>query len=154
MPSVLLPVPHFEQRRDGTCLPACGRMVLAYWGDFRQEEELAVLLGTKTFGTPVSNAARLTTWSYAVTIVEQISRSMLETYLNDGTPVIARVWTAMLDYWQQVTSHVVVLIGYDDDHVIVNDPALPDGRCAILWDAFLAAWAEFDETAVVITPGR
>lgn len=99
MRNVLLPVPHFEQSRDGACLPACVRMVLAYWGDARQEEEIAALLGTRSFGTPISSAARLSTWDYDVTVVDQISQSMLEKLLGDSKPVIARVWTEMLDYW-------------------------------------------------------
>ncbi len=54
----------------------------------------------------------------------------------------------MLDYWQHDSSHVCVLVGYDDDCVIVNDPALSEGYRRVAWNAFLAAWAEFDETAI------
>ena len=151
MPNVLLPVPHFEQSRDGACLPACARMVLAYWDDVRQEEKIRGLLGTRSFGTPISSITRLSAWGYDVTLVDQISRLMLEKHLDDGEPLIARVWTAMLDYWQQATSHVVVLIGYDENHVILNDPALSAQGHSVLWDSFLAAWAEFDETTVIIT---
>ena len=43
MRNVLLPVPHFEQSRDGACLPACARMVLAYWDDVRQEEKIRLI---------------------------------------------------------------------------------------------------------------
>ena len=79
---------------------------------------------------------------------------MLEKLLDDGNPVIARVWTAMLDYWQQATSHVIVIVGYDEARVIVNDPALPNHGHPVAWDGFLAAWAEFDETAVIVTRNR
>jgi len=127
-------------------------MVLAFWGDPRSEAEIASLLGTKPFGTPISNATRLRAWNYDVSVAEQMQRATVESHLDEGTPVIARIWTAMLDYWQQATSHVVVIVGYDEERVIVNDPALADGTRAILWDAFLAAWAEFDETAVIIHP--
>lgn len=53
MPNVLLPAPHFRQSRDGYCLPACVRMVLAFWGDLRDEETLTRQLGTKRHGTPM-----------------------------------------------------------------------------------------------------
>ena len=33
-------VPHFQQELDYSCLPACVRMVLAYYGDQRPEPEL------------------------------------------------------------------------------------------------------------------
>ena len=49
---------------------------------------------------------------YDVT-VGSLTRTTLESYLANGQPVIARVWTAMLDYWNVTTSHVVVVVGYD-----------------------------------------
>ena len=154
MPSVLLPVPHFEQSRDGACLPACARMVLAHWGDLRSETEISRILGTRAFGTPISRIRNLADWGYDVALVYRVQRSALQDYLDTALPVIARVWTAMLDYWQHDSSHVCVLVGYDDDCVIVNDPALSEGYRRVAWDAFLAAWAEFDETAIVVRPMR
>lgn len=149
MPIVWLPAPRFEQSRDGACLPACARMVLAYGGDRREEAEIAALLGTKSFGTPLSNIQRLSAWGYAATLTT-LTRSQLTALLDEGVPVIVRLWTVMLDYWTVETSHVVVIIGYDTANVYANDPAFPDDARPIGWDAFLAAWAEFDETAVVI----
>lgn len=152
MPSVLLPAPHFEQSRDGACLPACVRMLLAYWDDWRSEDEIAILLSARAFGTPLSNVARLDSWGYDVAITDHMQRSEVEDCLKRGIPVIARVWTAMLDYWQQVTSHVIVVIGYDEERIFANDPTLAHGAQTISWDAFLAAWAEFDEVGIVIRP--
>lgn len=151
MPNVLLSVPHFEQSRDGTCLPACVQMVLSFWGDARTEATLSQLLGTKQYGTPIRNAEKLHDKQYDV-FVGSLSRADLESYLTSGQPVIARVWTTMLDYWDVVTSHVVVVVGYDNDKgvVFLNDPSFATAPIPVLWDAFLAAWAEYDEMAVVI----
>lgn len=55
MPSDWLQVPHFNQGRDGRCLPTCARMVLAYLGREVDEPELARLLKTRSFGTPADN---------------------------------------------------------------------------------------------------
>jgi hypothetical protein len=41
-----------------------------------------------------------------------------------GRPVIVRLWTAMLDYWQLETSYVVVVVGFDATYVYLNDPAV------------------------------
>ena len=150
MPNVLLPVPHFEQSRDGTCLPACVQMVLAYLGDKRTEADLATFLGTKEYGTPIRHAERLRQDGYDV-LLRPLTRIELETYINNGLPVIVRVWTAMLDYWTVTTSHVVVVVGYDERLVFLNDPAFTSAPHRVVWDAFLAAWAEYDETAVVIS---
>lgn len=150
MPNVLLPVPHFEQSRDGSCLPACVQMVLNHMGDERTEADLSKLLGTKEYGTPIRNAERLREDGYEVQ-VRQLTRTELESYLEVGLPVIVRVWTTMLGYWDVTTSHVVVVVGFDDNSVFINDPAFPTAPHLVVWDAFLAAWAEYDETAVVIS---
>ena len=149
MPNVLLPAPRFEQSRDGACLPACVRMALAYGGDTREEAEVARLLGTKSYGTPISHVSRLQDWGYEVAVAN-LSRPKLEALLDAGVPVIARVWTPMLDYWPIDTSHVVLVVGYDEVAVFINDPAFADTTRIVPWDAFLAAWAEFDEMGVVI----
>jgi len=149
MPNVLLSVPHFEQSRDGTCLPACVQMVLSFWGEEVTEARLIQDLGTKRYGTRISNVERLRDKGYDV-LVGPLTRSDLESYITSGQSVIARVWTPMLDYWDAVTSHVVVVVGYNDDFVFLNDPAMATAPIPVLWDAFLAAWAEYDETAVVL----
>lgn len=149
MPNVLLPVPHFEQSRDGYCLPACVQMVLAFWGNQYSEKALANVLGTKQYGTPIHNAKRVQKEGHQVT-VNSLTKTQLESWLDSGQPVIVRVWTGMLDYWETVTSHVVVVVGYDETAVFLNDPSFAVAPQIVVWDAFLAAWAEYDETAVVI----
>ncbi len=151
MPGVLLPVPHFDQSRDGACLPACARMVLAFWGEKKSETAVARQLQSKRFGTPIGNAVKLEAWHYHVE-VGKLNRTDLENHLTNGQPIIARVWTPMLDYWKVETSHVVVVAGFDEGFVYLNDPAFAVAPQTVLWDAFLAAWAEYDETAVRITP--
>ena len=118
MPNVLLPAPHYEQSRDGYCLPACVQMVLAYLGDERTEASLVKYLETKEYGTPIRKVENLREDGYRVE-VRGLAHGELESYLNDGLPIIVRVWTAMLDYWPVTTSHVVVIVGYDDTSVVL-----------------------------------
>jgi ABC-type bacteriocin/lantibiotic exporter with double-glycine peptidase domain len=128
-------------------------MVLAYWGQSVSEAEVAQILGTKAFGTPISNVQRLSQQDYQV-ILESLTLDQMKGHLQAGRPVISRVWTPMLDYWpHEDTSHVVVVVGFDEARVYLNDPALGEPAQAAEWDSFLAAWAEFDETAVIIYPG-
>jgi hypothetical protein len=56
----VLQLPHFQQSTEGYCLPACVRMVLAYWGLQRSEDEISRILGSCTFGTPSFAVERLT----------------------------------------------------------------------------------------------
>ena len=151
MPNALLSVPHFEQSRDGACLPACARMVLAYWGQSVTESRLARILNTKTFGTPISNTTRLIRLGF---VVEHYSLELdqLYAYLSTGIPVIARVWTGLLTYWTVPTSHVVVVVGIDDANVYVNDPSFAVHPQCVALNSFLAAWGEYDATAVIVYP--
>lgn len=151
MPNALLPVPHFEQSRDGMCLPACVRMILQYWGYQASETEIARHVETKSFGTAITNVIRIRRLGYQVNF-GSLTQVQLETYLISGKPVIARVWADMLDYWDAATSHVVVVVGFDDKYIYLNDPAFAEAPRRVLWDGFLAAWAEFDETAAAIYP--
>lgn len=150
MPDILLPVPHFEQSDDGACLPACLRMVLAYWGQHLTEKTVGQQIGTEEFGTPLFYARRLYLPGYQVW-VGSLDDVQLKQHLRNNQPVIARVWTEMLDYWDVVTSHVVVVIGYDNENVYLNDPAFAQETHPVLWDAFLASWAEYDESAVIVS---
>ncbi len=149
----MLKTPHFKQSKDGLCLPACARMVLAYWGYTVSEAGVAKILGTKPFGTPISNIKQLRQIGYQVDLAS-LTLAQLKAYINNGHPVITQVWTTMLDYWGWETgsSHIVVVIGFDETFVYLNDPAFVEAPRRILWDGFLAAWAEFDEMAVLIYP--
>lgn len=151
MPNAWLPVPHFEQSRDGYCLPACVRMVLAYYGRYVMEQQLVTILGTHSFGGPISHVSKLQQWGYHITY-QPLTVAALKSYVNGRVPVIAWVWTGMLTYANNETSHVVVVTGYDDAHVFLHDPAMLEAPQMVVWDSFLAAWAEYDEKAVVIQP--
>ena len=150
MPNVLLSVPHFEQSRDGYCLPACLRMVFAYHGHPTSEATLAQRLGTTLFGTPLSNAQRLQTRRIKVQITS-LTVEQLQQHLQQNIPVIVRLWTQMLTYWHQDTSHVALVVGFDEESVYLNDPAFADAPQLVVWDSFLAAWAEFDERSIIVS---
>ena len=81
MPNTLLSVPHFEQSRDGMCLPACSRMILAYWRHNLSERKLARLLKTDSWGTPISNIQLLSKLRYDVDF-GSFSQDKLLTHLN------------------------------------------------------------------------
>ena len=59
MPSGWLKIPHFRQEHEYSCVAACARMVLAYHGAARTEDELRSLLDTRPTGTPARNVMRL-----------------------------------------------------------------------------------------------
>ncbi|MDM8521373.1 C39 family peptidase [Anaerolineales bacterium HSG6] len=128
-------------------------MVLAYWGHTVSEADMVKVLGTKVFGTPISHIKRLKKLGYRVDF-GSLTLEQLKLSLNQGVPVIVQLWTTMLSYWNWISdsSHVVVVIGFDETYIYLNDPAFYNAPQQVLWDSFLAAWAEFDETSAIITP--
>jgi ABC-type bacteriocin/lantibiotic exporter with double-glycine peptidase domain len=150
MPNDWLPVPHCKQIRSGACLPACIRMVLLYLGLDVSEARLAQMLGTRTFGTPAGNIVRLEKLGVRIKF-GSFSESALRHHLHNGIPCIVLVQTESLPYWSDETYHAVVLVGLTEDTAYLNDPATDVVPQAVSLQAFLLAWAEFDNLAAVIT---
>jgi ABC-type bacteriocin/lantibiotic exporter with double-glycine peptidase domain len=126
-------------------------MVLAYYDHQKTEQQLVEILGTQSFGGPISRVSQLQKWGFSV-IYHSLTIAELKKHLDQRTPVIAWVWTAMLTYANKATSHVVVVTGCDDTTVFLHDPAMSTAPQMVVWDSFLAAWAEYDEKAVIIVP--
>ncbi|NJM40416.1 MAG: hypothetical protein HC853_06450 [Anaerolineae bacterium] len=59
-------VPHRQQSKDGACLQACARMVLASYGEEYSEDELSQLLKSRDFGTHARNITFLERIGYRV----------------------------------------------------------------------------------------
>ena len=84
--SAILPVPHYRQSKEGYCLPACARMVLAYLGIERTEAEISQLLGTRGIGTPGFAIQRLTAWGVRVDASRSSVRNALGHYQSYFLP--------------------------------------------------------------------
>jgi ABC-type bacteriocin/lantibiotic exporter with double-glycine peptidase domain len=139
----LLPVPHHKQAKAGSCLPAAVQMVLEYFGHSLSEDELAHILGTKSYGTPAPNLYRLEKDGFSV-IYGSGTLSTIRAYIQRGVPCLIFVQTGDLPYWHENTGHVIVAIGIDEENIIVNDPAFDEAPQVIPLDYFLLAWSEFD----------
>ncbi len=69
---------------------------------------------------------------------------MLRSQLEQGQPLIALVRTIFLDYWGDDLAHAVVVVGFDDEGLLLNDPAFDIAPQRASVNGFLAAWCEFD----------
>ncbi|MBI4670267.1 MAG: C39 family peptidase [Chloroflexi bacterium] len=145
-------VPHLEQERDYSCLAACVRMVLAFYGSVHIEAELRALFKTRPGGTsPAQVMWRLPELGFDA-YVETGSQPMLRKHLAAGQPLIVHVWTQPLPYWQQEAIHALVLVELTQESVLAHDPVLPTGPTMIPLDSFLRAWAATDYLTIVIQP--
>lgn len=150
MPKVSLPVPHFKQSSNYSCVPAAMRMVLAHLGHSINETTLVKRLDTKPIGTIVRNVQRISSLGFTVSFGSS-SLANIRSSLELGKPVIAFVMTGHLKYWKLDVPHAVVVVGIDDESVYLNDPWFDVAPQVSSIDDFLAAWAEFDHLAAFIS---
>ncbi len=121
MPDASLNVPHCKQEFPYSCIPACARMVLAFFGRKHTEAGLRTRMRTDPSGTPVRRLTELTHLGFDVDfLVTDIAG--LTAYLTSGLPPIALLSTAALPYWSKSCDHVAVVVGVDDSWVHLNDP--------------------------------
>lgn len=143
-------LPHYQQSTDGYCLPACARMVLAYLGIQKRENELSRLLAAESHGTPASRINRLTKFNVTVEYRERRIPELIS-LLSATIPVIAPVRTRDFDYWEIDTAHAVVIVGLEQERFFwIHDPYLAKGPVQVLWNGLLAGWVEYDYKGATI----
>ena len=134
-------------------LPAAVRMVLAFHGVETPEGTLRQILKTKPAGTNPLNVTHLKNLGFEARISFS-SLEELKAYLSQGKPVIALLWTGELTHWDSTKYfdylHTVVAIGYDDENILVNDPAFSDYPMAIPYAEFSEAWGYSQQMLIVI----
>ena len=143
MPSILLPVPHHPQRGDSDCLAACSAMVLGHLGVSIAYDRLLRLLNVTPWGTPGSHLRNLTGLGVEVHYALGSVQQMLQ-HLVDGHPCIALVRTEHFQHWTYGTDHAVVVVGYDDLGIAINDPAFEQAPHHVSRPEFELAWMDFD----------
>lgn len=138
----LLNVSHWKQHQQADCLAACCAMVLQYLQVPFDYDDLVALLETQFYGTAFSNMHKLEGMGMYVSTGEWGGVEALETYLSTGLPILVSVDTKELAYWNREASHVMVVIGLEDNFIIVNDPAFSEAPKEIPLGDFLLAWDE------------
>ena len=151
MPKVLLSVPHQRQQSDGDCLAACAAMVLAQLSHEIDYPYLLELLKIKSYGAPASNIRLLESLGLTV-VYSKTDLVGLEAMLQQGHPVIVFVRTGELPYWTYNTDHALLVVGYDESHLYVNDPHRSEAPIAVPCSDFELAWLERDYYYALITP--
>ena len=151
MPNASLNVPQIKQELQYSCIPACARMVLAYFGSQHGEAELRALMRTDPSGTQVRYLTELAQLGFGVDFVTT-DISGLATYLMAGLPPIALLTTASLPYWPGSCDHVAVVVGVDDSWVFLNDPSFAAAPQQVSHANFLLAWSPNACTVAIVRP--
>lgn len=150
MPKTLLLVPHIPQENDGDCLAACAAMVLQYLQQPLSYPQIRQLLRVKPYGAPAGNIRYLTQLGLVV-IYSQTDMPGLQDWLDQGHPIMAFVRTGDLPYWDYSTDHAVLVVGYDDEAVFLNDPSEKKAPTVVDKGDFELAWLERDYAYAVVT---
>jgi hypothetical protein len=124
-------------------------MILDFLGQSLSYAKLLKLLDIGSYGAPRRNILRLTALGLRVDYGEA-TPDILVAYLESGRPVIVFVDTGELPYWSESTNHAVVVVGLNDEAVLVHDPAF-DSPQAVPREDFELAWLECDNVCVLIT---
>jgi hypothetical protein len=127
-------------------------MLLAYVDVDVEYGRLLRILNVRGYGTPGSNLYRLTQIGVEV-IYREGSMSILEEIIASGRPCIALVQTEFLNYWTSASKHAVVVVGIDEDQILLNDPAFMKHPMRVTKLEFELAWMEFDYRYCLIEPG-
>ena len=151
MPKSFIKLKHLRQREAYSCVPACVRMLLQYYGDGRTEEDLCVLLGCMPYGTSAEGVARVSGLGYEVEL-RYSTFEELKALIDAGQPVMVFVRTGGLDYWSEDCPHAVVVVGYDEDSVYIDDPYFEDAPQRTRFKTFRVAWWRTRNRLAVIRP--
>lgn len=125
-------------------------MGLAYLGITKTEKWLWRRL-TAGDVTPFPNLEKLApVLGVIVEIHTEGTLQQFEPYIEAGLPVIVVVDTDDAHYWPYVRHHAVVVVGFDEQSVYVNDPAQTEAPLAVNIGTFLLAWLRRDYQYAVI----
>jgi len=149
---MVLDVPLLRQEHPWTCLPACIRMVLAYRGRLIEEAEIAAACGTVPFrGTRPEKAVEgVQQLGHHTLWFENADLSRLQDLIAHDWPVIVFLRARDLPA-KGHGLHGVVVIGVENDTVIVADPQ-SNRRYLLAHQKFLSAWQALDAQGMVIWP--
>ena len=143
MPNYSLSLPFKKQEQFADCLPACAAMVLSHLGVRIRYGRLVKLLRTTPFGTSAFNLQYLERIGVKADVDDR-DMEQLRVAVQNGVPTICFVTTAHFNHWQYETDHAVVVIGFEDDAVLIHDPANETYPLRVENTDFELAWLKFD----------
>jgi ABC-type bacteriocin/lantibiotic exporter with double-glycine peptidase domain len=125
-------------------------MVLSYLGMEVSESSLRTMLETDDIGTPVDKISEPEKSLDIKILATNMSLSTLKTHLDQKTPAIAFLYTEPLPYWQAKTAHAVVVVGYENGDILVNDPMFKTTPKRVQEKRFLESWQFFANFGVTV----
>lgn len=151
MPKHFIALTHLKQQEEYSCVPACVRMVLEYYGDRRSETELITRLECTPFGTTAEATRGVSDLGYEVEVAYSTFEE-IQIHIASRRPLVAFLRTGALDYWSSDAPHAVLVIGYDDQFVYLDDPFFDVAPQKSSLPSFQRAWWKAKNRMCVIRP--
>jgi ATP-binding cassette subfamily B protein len=134
-----------KQEKSYSCLAACLRTVLDYYGIIETEAILRNKSQTRFFGTHPINAVSCAR-SYGLdAYVSSLTIEILRDLIKQDVPVITNILKFVDD---EFYIHSVIVYKIENDSVYLMDPE--DGKIQLSIKSFEALWQNNDCTAIVI----
>ncbi|MBI3921622.1 MAG: C39 family peptidase [Armatimonadetes bacterium] len=150
MPSFLKVNP-LRQETPYTCLPACIRMVLGYYGYAYSESQIAEWCNTTVLGTLVDQAVRgLLDAGHDALTQSDLDFDSLVDHTSQEVPPIATLEVAPLPKLIRFR-HAVVVVGIEEEEVVCNDPTSGE-TTRLTKEDFLYAWFSAGAEVLVVLP--
>lgn len=113
--------------------------------------DLLTTLDVAPWGTPHRNIIQIEDLVAGIQ-VRYGQGELIDLYraLDTGLPPTVFVWTGDLPYWTVATWHAVVVVGYDDQHFYVNDPAFEAAPQVVPFGDLDLAWLAYDSYYAVL----
>ncbi len=145
---------NWRQQHDYDCLVACCKQILDHLGIEKSEEwlwdQLSATSGDRGV-TPFPNVKNLgDALGVVVEYHENGTVAHFAPYIESRLPILVAVTADEPQSWPYVGEHAVVVIGFDESNIYVNDPAHPETGLAVDINTFLLAWSERDYEFAVI----
>jgi ABC-type bacteriocin/lantibiotic exporter with double-glycine peptidase domain len=139
----------FHQETDYTCVPACIRIIMNYFGNEKPEHEIATACLTTKAGTRLRDAVKaIRSFGYEVSQIQDGSLDELFQSILGKEPVIVFLGAEHLSYGN-FGSHAVVVIGFEGKNAIVIEPAFgKEMRIDML--EFINAWQSRGKKGIII----
>ncbi|MCH8295656.1 C39 family peptidase [Candidatus Poribacteria bacterium] len=151
----MIRVPHLRQKPGSkSCLVISVKMVLDGYGVYRTEEEIGTVIEyDPVLGASIMNIDLLPEAWGVMTESGEIELERVKQEIDCDTPVIVVVEAHYLPYREASirANHTLVVVGYDDDNIYVNDALLPEAPTAIPVGDFLKAWDGLGKFGGIIT---
>ncbi len=142
-----LKVPFYKQTNND-CILACVRMVLEFYGKKIKLKHLHKICNFGRHGCSVLDVTKGLGKEGIKCSYDNLSLKELRKLLKNNKPVICIVNSLWLPWIEVFGFHSVVVIGYDDEKIILLDPLFGEKKINVF--EFLDAWNIFNNLSLIL----